>query len=289
MKETNDSVVKVLCQYGIIAVASLIYAIGFNWCFVPNQLPYGGITGLVLIADYIIGGLPVGTILIVCNIPVFFLGYKLLGTTMLYRSIFAMFLSSALIDVTAYYWTFEPMDMMLACIYGGVVMGIAMGIILLQSASTGGTDLLARVIRLKIGWIPVGQMMLIMDIFVISLAALVQQNLDAALYGLVAMYITAIAMDSVTFGVDKAQVAYVISQNHEEVALALTKKLNRGVTVIPSVGGWSGESRPMIMCAFRHRQIVTVKTLVREVDPNAFFISCPAYEVLGRGFRLNQK
>ncbi len=289
MKENKDSFATVFRQYSVIAVASLLYAIGFNWCFVPNQLPYGGITGLILTADYIIGGLPVGTILILCNVPVFFLGYKLLGTTMLYRSIFAMFLSSALIDVTAYFWTFQPMDTMLACIYGGVVMGISMGIILTQNASTGGTDLLARVIRLKYGWIPVGQMMLIMDIFVIGLAALVLGNLDAALYGLVAMYITAIAMDSVTFGVDKAQVAYVISQNHEEVAQALTKKLNRGVTVIPSVGGWSGESRPMIMCAFRHRQIVTVKTLVREVDPNAFFISCPAHEVLGQGFRLNQK
>ncbi len=208
---------------------------------------------------------------------------------MLYRSIFAMFVSSALIDIVALFVTFTPMDDILACIYGGVTMGVSMGIILTQNASTGGTDLLARVIRLKLGWIPVGQMMLYMDIFVIGLSAVVLKNMDAALYGLVAMYITAIAMDYITFGADKSQVAYIISEKHKEVAEALTKKLNRGVTLIPSVGVWSGEQRYMLMCAFRHRQIVTVKTLVREVDPEAFFISCPAHEVLGRGFRLNQK
>ncbi len=279
---------KTVKEYLIITLASLVYALGFNWCFVPNHLPYGGVTGLVLIADYVLGGIHVGTILIVVNIPIFLLGGRLLGKTMLFRSIFAMVVSSALIDVTALLWTFEPMDEILACIYGGVTMGISLGIILTQNASTGGTDLLSRVIRLKLGWIPAGQMMLIMDIFVIGLYALILENMDAALYGLVAMYITAIAMDYITYGVGKSQVAYVISQKHEEVTQALTKKLNRGVTVIPSLGGWSGEARPMIMCAFRHRQIVTVKTLVREVDPEAFFISCPAHEVLGRGFRLNQ-
>ncbi|MFI3254255.1 MAG: YitT family protein [Eubacteriales bacterium] len=280
---------KIIKEYTIIALASLVYAIGFNWCFVPNHLPYGGITGLILIADFVWGGIPVGSILILCNIPIFFLGGKLLGKTMLFRSIFAMVVSSALIDVVAATFTFAPMDSILACIYGGVTMGFSMGVILTQNASTGGTDLLSRVIRLKLGWIPVGRMMLYMDIFVIGLSALILKNMDAALYGLVAMYITAIAMDYVTFGVDKAQVAYIISENHQAVAEALTKKLNRGVTLIPSVGVWSGEQRYMLMCAFRHRQIVTVKTLVNETDPNAFFISCPAHEVLGRGFRLNHK
>ncbi len=285
----NEHKGKILWEYLVITLASLVYALGFNWCFVPNHLPYGGITGLILIADYLLGGIPVGTILILMNIPIFLIGGKLLGKTMLYRSIYAMFTSSALIDITAYFWTFQAMDSILASIYGGVTIGISMGVILTQNASTGGTDLLSRVIRLKLGWIPVGQMMLLMDVFVIGLYALVLRDLDAALYGLVAMYITALAMDSVTYGVDKSQVAYVISEHHEEVAKALTQKLQRGVTIIPSQGGWSRESRPMIMCAFRHRQIVTVKTLIREVDPNAFFISCPAHEVLGRGFRLNQK
>lgn len=278
-----------LWQYFIISLASLAYAIGFNWCFIPNQLPYGGVTGIILMADYIYGGLPVGMLLILANIPIFILGGKLLGRQMLFRSIYAMGFSSLLIDVVAYFFVFQPMDQILACIYGGVIMGIAMGVILTQSASTGGTDLLSRVIRLKIGWIPVGQMMLIMDIFIISLSAYVTQSIHHALYGLIAMYITAIAMDYVTYGVDKSQVAYIISQDHEAVREALIKKLNRGVTVIPSVGGWSGEARPMIMCAFRQRQIVSLKKIVREADPHAFFISCPAHEVLGEGFRMNHK
>ncbi len=276
---------KIVEEYLVITLASVVYALGFNWCFIPNQLPYGGITGLILIADYVVGGLPVGTILILCNIPIFMLGGKLLGKTMLYRSIYAMFVSSALIDVVAYFYTFQPMDSILASIYGGVTMGFSMGVILTQSASTGGTDLLARVIRLRVGWLPVGQLMLIMDLVIISVSAAVTQNIHNALYGLIAMYITALVMDSLTYGVDKSQIAYIISNRHDEVTEALIKKLNRGVTVIPSVGGWSGEARPMIMCAFRQRQIVTLKNLVREVDPDAFFITCPAHEVLGNGFK----
>ncbi len=275
-------------QYVIISLASCLYAWGFNWCFVTNQLPYGGVTGSVLIFDYLFGGLPVGTLVILCNVPIFLLGGKLLGGTMLFRSIYAMFFSSAMIDVVAYFFTFQPMDSILASIYGGVLNGVSMGIIFTQRASSGGTDLLSRVIRLKIGWIPVGQMMLIMDLFIISLSAFVTQNIHHALYGLIAMYITAIAMDSVTYGVDKSQVAYIISNKHQAVAEALTKKLNRGVTIIPSVGGWSGEERPMIMCAYRQRQIVSLKNIVREVDENAFFITCPAHEVLGQGFRANR-
>lgn len=276
---------KTLQQYLIITLASVVYAIGFNCFFTPNHLAYGGITGLVLILDYLLGGIPVGTVILLFNIPIFLMGWKLLGRTMLLRSLYAMTLSNLLIDVVAYFHDFQPLDEILGSIYGGVVMGFSMGVILTQRASVGGTDLLSRVIRLKIGWIPVGQMMLLMDLVIISLTALVTNNVHNALYGLIAMYITAEVMDSVTYGVDKSQVAYIISNHHEDVTNALINKLHRGVTVIPSIGGWSGEPRPMIMCAFRQRQIVSVKNLVQEVDPDAFFISCSAHEVLGRGFR----
>lgn len=285
----NKEQKKTVAEYFVITLAAILYAVGFNWCFTPNHLAYGGVTGLLLIVDYVMGGIPVGTILLICNIPIFMMGGKLLGKKMLYRSIYAMALSSLLIDVVAYYVVFDPMDSILASIYGGAVMGLSMGVILTQQASTGGTDLLARVIRLKIGWMPVGQMMLCMDLVVIGLSAIVTKNMDQALYGLIAMYITAEVMDSVTFGVDKSQVAYIISAKHDEVAEALINRLRRGVTIIPSVGAWSGEERPMIMCAFRQRQIVSVKNLVREVDPNAFIVSCPAYEVLGLGFRSNSR
>lgn len=280
---------KTLVAYGVITFASLVYAVSFNWFFITNKLAYGGVTGSILIFDYIYGGLPVGTITIFCNIPIFLLGGKLLGRRMLYRSLYAMLTSSALIDVVSHVADFEPIDSILASIYGGLLLGVALGLITLQNASSGGSDLLSRVIRLKVGWMPVGQIILAMDLVVISITALVTQNMDSALYGLIAMYVTTLVMDNIMYGVDKSQVAYIISNKQAEVTKALTNKLHRGVTVIPSTGGWSGESRPMIMCAFRHRQVVTVKNLVQEVDPEAFFVSCPAYEVLGRGFRKDGK
>ncbi len=281
----SKALLESILDYVLISVGAFLYAVGFNWFFTTNMLAYGGITGIILIFDYLLGGIPVGTILILCNIPIFLMGGKLLGKKMLFRSIYAMFLSSALLDVISYNMTFEPMDEILASIYGGVVLGASMALILLRNASTGGTDLLSRVIRLKISWIPVGKMMLIMDIFIISITAIVTKNMDNALYGLIAMYVTALVMDNITYGVDKSQVAYIISNKHQEMTKALTEKLHRGVTVIPSLGGWSGEPRPMVMCAFRQRQVVALKNLIQEVDPDAFFICCPAYEVLGYGFR----
>ncbi len=276
---------KMLLSYLMITLGSIIYGFGFNWFFTANKLAYGGVTGMILIFDYVIGGLPVGTLMILCNIPIFLLGWKHFGKTMLYRSLYSMVTMSIAVDVVAYSFTFEPMDEILASIYGGAVLGVALGLTMLQRASTGGTDLLSRVIRLKMGWLPVGRIILAMDLVVISITAIVTHNINSALYGLIAMYVTTLIMDHMMYGVDRAQVAYIISNKQDEVVAALTNKLNRGVTIIPSTGGWSGESRPMIMCAFRHRQIVTVKSLIQETDPDAFFISCPAHEVLGRGFK----
>lgn len=268
-----------------ITLASVIYALGFCWCYEPNQIGFGGITGVGQIINHFLPWAPIGVVVILLNIPLFLLGWKFIGGRLLVTSLFAMAVSSIFIDLTAALYTFPPMDPLLACIFGGVLMGVSLGIVFLQGATTGGTDLIARLLKLKLAWLPMGKLLLVIDLVVIVAVALAFRSLNSALYGLVALYISTLVMDGVLYGLDNAKVAYIISDHPEEITKVIIHDLDRSVTYLPGEGGYSGASKKVILCAFKQREIVVIKETVRQVDPNAFMIVCAAHEVLGEGFR----
>lgn len=136
-----------------ITLASAVYAVGFNWCYEPNQIGFGGITGVGQIINHILPWAPIGTVVIILNIPLFLLGWKLLGGHLLVSSLYSMFISSIFIDILHMLHTFEPMEPILGCIFGGVIMGGSLGVVFLQGATTGGTDLIARLLKLKLAWL----------------------------------------------------------------------------------------------------------------------------------------
>ena len=192
---------KVIKQYVLpylwITLASAVYALGFNWCYAPNQIGFGGITGVGQIVNYLLPWAPIGTVVILLNIPLFLLGWKLLGGHLLVSSLYAMFISSVFIDLLTATCTFQLMEPMLACIFGGLSMGGSVGAIFLQGATTGGTDLIARLLKLKLSWLPMGKLLMAIDLVVIVAVALVFRSLYSAMYGLVALYISSIVMDGV--------------------------------------------------------------------------------------------
>lgn len=280
---------KTLLAYVWITLASAIYAVGFNWCYEPNQIGFGGITGVAQIINAFLPWAPIGTVVIILNAPLFLLGWRLLGGHLLLSSLYAMFVSSLAIDVLHALYTFQPMDPMLATIYGGVLMGGSLGIVFLQGATTGGTDLIARLLKLKLAWLPMGKLLMAIDLVVIVAVALAFGNVYSALYGLVALFLSSKVMDVVLYGLDTAKVAYIISQDPQTIAQKLIRDLDRGVTILQGRGAWSGEDKEVLMCAFKQRQIVAVKQAVKELDPDAFLIVCDAHEVLGLGFRHYQQ
>ena len=278
-------------RYGAIALGCALYALAFNWCYAPNHIAYGGFTGVAQMIFSYTGRPTIGAMVFLMNLPLFWAGWRLLGGTLLISSLYAMALSSLFIDLLAWLHPFQPMDPLLACIYGGLLLGVALGIILGQGAATGGTDLLARLLKLPLPFLPVGRLLLGLDLAVICASALVFESLDSALYGLVALYLSTTVMDTVLYGLDTAKVAYIITGHTQQVVDALVNQLERGVTILRGQGAWSGEERQVLMCAFKQRQIVTLKQAVKELDPDAFLIVCDAREVLGRGFghyRKNQ-
>ena len=140
----------VLTQYLIITASCALYAVGFNWMFDPNHISVGGFTGLGQIINYLLPGLPIGTIVIILNVPLFVLGWRFIGKDFLFSSIYATAVSSLMIDGLAAVHPFKPMEPILGCIFGGVIMGGSLGVVFLQGATTGGTDLVARLLKLKL-------------------------------------------------------------------------------------------------------------------------------------------
>ena len=279
---------KTLKRYGLITVACALYALGFNWFFVPNHFTVGGFTGVAQIINHFLPMLPVGTIALLLNIPLFILGWQKIGRDLLISSLYATAVSSLMIDVLASIHTFSPMDPILACIYGGIVSGIGCGLLLHESATTGGTEMAARLLKLKFQGLSIGSLCLGLDVAVTIGYALCFRDMTRAMYGVVALYILSLLIDRVVYGPNASKVAYIISEQYEAITQKLLQ-LDRGVTLLDGKGAWSGQETQVLMCAFKQRQIVAVRQTVKELDPDAFLIVCDAREVLGRGFTRYKK
>ena len=280
---------KQLRSFLIITLGAAFFAVGFVWFYQPNDIASGGLTGFAQIINHIFPHIPVGVTVIVLNIPLFLLGWKLIGGKLLVGSLWAMFISSVIIDLITPLWTWEPMDPMLACIFGGVCMGLSLGFVVQQGSTTGGTDLLARLLKLKLAWLPMGKLLLVIDLVVIVLVSIVFQELNTMLYGAVAMYISSLVMDGVLYGMNTAKVAYIISDSNDEICTTLVHRLDKGVTILHGQGAYSGRDKKVLMCAFKQKEIAVIKSAVKEIDPDAFLIVCNAHEVLGEGFRAYKK
>ncbi len=276
---------KIILSYVWITLGSAVYALGFCWCYEPNQIGFGGITGIGQIVNHFLPLIPIGVVVIILNVPLFLFGWKLLGGHLLVSSLYAMAISSLFIDLIDAVYTFQPMEPILGCIFGGVLMGGSLGVVFLCGATTGGTDLGARLLKLKLAWLPIGKLVMVIDLAVIVAVAVAFRNLSSALYGLVSLYISTLVMDGVIYGLDNARVAYIISDRHQDIARAITQDMDRGVTILHGEGAWSGAEKQVLLVAFKQRQIVTLKRMVQDIDPAAFLIVCEAHEVLGDGFR----
>lgn len=270
-------------SYVTITLACVLYALSFDWFYAPNAFTVGGFTGISQIINFFFPVLPVGVMIIVLNVPLFLFGLKKFGLAFLMKSIYTMALSSVLIDVIAAMHTFSPMDPLLACLYGGVTLGVASGLLFREEATTGGSELGAWIVRSYAEQLSIGNACLGIDLTVILIYAAVFRSLDNALYGALALYITTKVLDLVVYGQNTAKVAYIISDKYEEIMRGMLER-EMGVTLIHGRGAYTGQDRPLLFCAVRKKEMVPIKRYIKELDPDAFFILCDASEVLGEGF-----
>lgn len=285
MKHTLSYYVK---SYAVITLGSLLYALAYNIFYAPNLVAMGGLTGLGQVLNALIPVLPVGTTVFVMNVPLFFLGWKFIGGHLLVSSLYAMTFSSFAIDVMDMIYQFPPMDTMLAAIFGGALLGAGIGLVFAKGATTGGTDLIARLLKLKFAWLPMGTLVLIPDFIVIVLAAIAFGKVESALYGIVSLFVSTKVMDTVLYGLDSSKVAYIISDSCKEITDAVIA-MDRGATILHGEGAYSGDEKKVLMVAFKQKEIVPLKEKVNDIDPHAFLIVCDAHDVLGEGFRTYSK
>ena len=271
----------------VITLGSVIYALSFDWFVAPNQFAMGGVTGLAQILHHWFPALTVGAASALMNVPLFLIGWKKIGGHLLVSSLYAMVVSSAAIDGLNLLFDFQPMDPILAALFGGGVMGVGLGLVFAQGATTGGTDIVAKLLKLKWPWLPIGKLVVVPDTAVMLLVALTFGQLSAMLYGFIKLYTCSKAMDTVLYGTVDSRVAYIISDHWRELSGTLLQ--SRGVTLLQAKGAYTGAEKQVLMIAFKQKEIVDLKRRVYELDPEAFLIVCDAHEVLGEGFRDYKK
>lgn len=286
---TKPNLTRMVRDYAWIALGSVLYSLSFDWFYVPNQIGFGGLTALGMILNYLSPAIPIGMVVLILNIPLFLLGWKFLGGHTLVSSLFAMTATSVLVDLIAAMYTFPSMDPMLAAIFGGVSLGVSLGMIFSKGATTGGTDLTARLLKLPFAWLPMGKLLMVVDLTMLLSVSLVFRSMESAMYGMISLYISTLVMDGVLYGLDQSKVAYIVTTRPQEIAAEIDRQMDRGATFLHGEGSFSREEKLVLMCAFKQKQIVPLKALVHELDPEAFLIVCDAHEVLGLGFRRYQK
>lgn len=280
---------KILKDYGIITIGCLLYAFSYNCFFNTNDLAMGGFTGVAQVVNRITGnliegGLPVGTMVFCMNVPLMVLGVRKQGWSILFASLYATFVSSMMIDAMDMLITFPTMDPLLACVFGGIIMGAALGLMLQKNATTGGTELLARLLKYVIPRLSIGKICLVIDVIVVSLYAIAFGKFESTLYGIIAMYVCSIAMDMVIYGSINAKLIYIISEHQQAITQKLME-MGLGGTIITGKGAYTGNEKNILMCAARPGKIAAIKAVVSKIDPDkAFIIVSDAKEVFGEGF-----
>lgn len=274
-----------LTAYVQIVIGCVLGAMAYPLFLVPNDIAPGGLTGIATILHALFGT-PVGTVSLLFNIPLFLIGYRSMGRVFAFRSLVATILFSLLID-----WLPLPVittDTLLGSLFGGVLMGIGLGLILRGGATTGGSDMVARMVHARFQHISVGAFLFFID-FCVILAAGFFLRIESALYALISIYAGSRVVDMVVQGFERQKACYVITERTDIVKRKLMDELGRGLTVFDAHGGFRGEERPVILCIVGAQEVSRLKTVIRREDERAFVFITDAYEVLGEGFHdLNE-
>ena len=270
------------------AVGSALFALGFDLFLLPNNLNSGGISGLAMIVQNLLGFGSVGVFTILMNLPLFVLGGIKIGKKFFAGSLIGMIVSSVLFDVFLLLPVPEC-EPLLGAVYGGVICGFGGGLVYACGASTGGSDILVRLLKLRYRNVPIGQIAMTIDLSETVLTGIVFQDVTRALYTGIAVFLTGKVVDAVVYRFDYSKVALIVSREYEVIAREIGEKLDRGATFLNGQGSYSGMDTKVVLTAVKKQQLAELKELVTRIDPDAFIIVQEAHQVLGDGFARYSK
>ncbi|WP_066056004.1 YitT family protein [Robertmurraya korlensis] len=273
--------VEVLLEYIYVLIGSAIVAVAFNLFLLPNQIASGGVSGISTIL-YSLFGFEPAIVQWTFNIPLFIAGVLLLGKNFGMKTLVGTIFLPLVVFLTNQTepWTNDPL---LGALFGGIGVGLGLGIVFRGKASTGGTDLAAQIINKYTG-LTLGTCVAIIDGLIVLSAAIVF-DIERGLYALIALYVTTKTIDLVQIGLGRSKMAMIITNQQAEVREGILNKIDRGVTKLSAYGGYTDHERPILMCVVDQTEFTKLKQLVKTIDPSAFVIVMDASEVLGEGFK----
>lgn len=273
-----------IVQYTVIVLGCVIYAVGFQFFMYPNNIVSGGIVGVAMIFNELLP-VPVGVTTIILNIPLFVIAWRYFGLDFLISSLVGMALSSAFVDLFAMFKIVLTNDPMLASIIGGVIKGVGLGVIYYVGSTTGGVDIVAKMLCMKNPHLNLGTILLLIDAAIIIAYAVILNKYESAMYSVITMFVVSKVIDLALYGIDNSCICYIISEKSSDISHEIISgHMHRGVTILEGRGAYSGKEKQVIMCVIKRQQIAEIRRIIRNLDENAFFIVSDAKNVFGNGF-----
>lgn len=271
---------------------ALLYATAVSLFVNPLKFVAGGVTGLGILVNHLAPVISTGTFVFIANIPLFIISWKKFGFNFIARTIFATALVSVFIDILAelgekYGWFFAGEEKLVGAIFGGILAGAGLGIVFLGGATTGGLDILARLLRLKFPHLSVGRLILICDFTVVLLSGIVYKSVESILYSIIIIFLSSLAVDHIVAGRSHSKLMFILTDSYEEVTRDIIAICGRGVSVISAQGGYTGQERKLLMCVVRTHEVSRVRKVVAKYDEKPFIIITDSSEVLGQGFKAH--
>jgi len=268
-----------------IIIGCIICALSYAVFLIPHQIVPGGVTGIAMLLHFLYHT-PVGLAAIILNIPLFIIAIRILGVSYGIKSVIAIFITNLLIDFFVYTIKIPTPtnNTVLAALYGGLLLGAGLGLVFRGGASTGGTDIVGQILT-RFTNLSVGMWIMIVDFVVITLAGVTTGSFELALLGYLALFLSSKVIDLVLEGMDYARAAFIISTKQDKIIDGIYDKMRRGVTVLDGYSPYTKEKRPVIMCVITKKETHVFKSLIKDIDDNAFVILTDVFEVLGQGFR----
>lgn len=267
-------------------VGSAIFAVSLNTFTAPNHIAPGGFTGVATLVNYVFG-IPIGLFMFILNIPVLFLGLKKFGIEFLAKTITATIILSVVIDIFAIFLPAYTGNKLLACIFGGFLSGASMSLFFLRGATTGGTDIIAKIIRIKWPHLTMGHIILFFDFLVIIASGFIYKSLESALYAMIVIFINSYAIDYILYGSGHGKMIMIFTNHKEEISHAIINEVRRGVSIVDVTGGYTKENKNLIICAARGNEVARIAKIVKSYDEKPFMLISEIGEIIGNGFKMN--
>ncbi len=283
MKIHRNKIKEFLADTLVFILGGILYSVAINCFLSRNNILNGGFTGVATIINFLFD-LPIGTVLFIMNIPVFAVAFKKLGVRFVLRTVWATLINSTLIDIGVLLPVYQN-DLLLSSLFGGALTGIALGIIFVRNATTGGVDIIAKLIQLKNPHISMGRSILLFDAAIVVLGGIVYGNVESMLYAAVVIFVSAQVLDYIIYGVSRGAMIMIITKKSDEIRRMIINDFNRGVTVLKGQGGYSGEDKNVLLCACYDNQAQKFIKKIKSADENAFFIVTQSKQILGNGFK----